>query len=424
MRPDAEPAVSLRTRFANPDRDIGKQFFAGTHRSRGADETLALLGRAAAGIGITRIANVTGLDRIGIPVVTVCRPRNRSLSVYQGKGLTLAAAKVSGTMESLERFCAEFLRPADFTGTPAEAAALAPIIPHDLWPLPLDASRHPDFLLGWMRGFDLLADKDVLVPYPAVHLDKRVPGPPGAEGFDNTSTGLAAGNTYAEAIVHGICEVIERDALTLWRLLPDFSRMMSQVSLATIEGAFVRPLLKAIEAAGLACAVFDLRSPTCVPAFVCRIAEFRKEGYRPADMVDGAGCHPCREIALARAITEAAQIRATAIAGSRNDFFRRHYRAPSEAEIDQVRASVETPAQGRAFDAGQSAEHGSSTADLAFLLDRLRPLVRHVVAVDLTHPAADHWPVVRVLVPELEDGEEMERYQPRERARRAYLGRL
>ena len=85
--------------------------------------------------------------------------------------------------------------------------------------------------------------------------------------------------------------------------------------------------------------------------------------------------------------------------------------------------SVDRPDAGRAFQACTSFAHGSAAADLKFLLERLRPCVKHVVAVDLTRPELG-WPVVRVLVPELEDGEEMARYQPRERARRAYLGRL
>ncbi len=388
------------------------------------------MGPTVEAIGITRVANVTGLDRIGIPVVMVCRPRNRSLSVYQGKGLTLTAAKVSGAMESLERFSAEYLRPPGLVGTPAEAASRAGVVAHDRWPLPLGGERDADVPIGWVRGFDLIAGANVLVPYPVLHLDKRRPGAPGSGGFDNTSTGLAAGNTYAEAIVHGLCEIIERDALTLWRLLPDFRRMLSRIALSSIEGPasieepLLHPLLAAIDDAGLACAVFDLKSETGVPAFVCRIAEFRGGFYRPADMVDGAGCHPRREIALVRAITEAAQIRATAIAGSRNDFFRRHYGSPDKAEVALVRASVDASEAGRRFVDCASFEHAGAAEDLAFLLDRLRPLVRHVIVVDLTHPAAGNWPVVRVLVPELEDGEEMECYRPRERARRAYLGRL
>ena len=43
----------------------------------------------------------------GVPVVTVVRPNARSLAVSQGKGLTLAAAKVSAIMEAAELYHAE-----------------------------------------------------------------------------------------------------------------------------------------------------------------------------------------------------------------------------------------------------------------------------------------------------------------------------
>ncbi len=51
-----------------------KSYREGTHRTVSPTETLARAGRFMPDLGITRIANVTGLDRIGIPVVMVCRP--------------------------------------------------------------------------------------------------------------------------------------------------------------------------------------------------------------------------------------------------------------------------------------------------------------------------------------------------------------
>ena len=61
----------------------------------------------AARMGITRIAVLTGLDSIGIPVVAAVRPNSRSIAVHQGKGATLAAAKASAVMEAVETYHAE-----------------------------------------------------------------------------------------------------------------------------------------------------------------------------------------------------------------------------------------------------------------------------------------------------------------------------
>lgn len=72
-----------------------------------AEETLARVKPLFPLFGITRVANVTGLDTIGIPVVMVNRPNSRGLAVSQGKGVTLAAAKASAVMESIESWHAE-----------------------------------------------------------------------------------------------------------------------------------------------------------------------------------------------------------------------------------------------------------------------------------------------------------------------------
>src|SRR5438270_10686599 len=91
--------------------DLGpKRFKAGTHRTVDPAETVARVRELMPLMGITRIANVTGLDFIGIPVVMVVRPNARSLAVSQGKGIDLPAAQASGLMESVEAFHAEHVR--------------------------------------------------------------------------------------------------------------------------------------------------------------------------------------------------------------------------------------------------------------------------------------------------------------------------
>src|SRR5271157_5039276 len=74
------------------------------------EETIARVKRFATAFGITRVANLTGLDRTGIPVVMVCRPNARSTAVFHGKGIDLAAAKASGLMEAIETWHAEHIQ--------------------------------------------------------------------------------------------------------------------------------------------------------------------------------------------------------------------------------------------------------------------------------------------------------------------------
>ena len=78
------------------------QFRLGTHRRQPPVATLAAIRPIAAHCGVTRLADVTGLDTIGIPVFQAIRPLARSLSVSQGKGVTRVAARVSALMEAIE----------------------------------------------------------------------------------------------------------------------------------------------------------------------------------------------------------------------------------------------------------------------------------------------------------------------------------
>ncbi len=84
-----------------------KRWREGTHRTRAPQQTLDAFRPLLARLGITRLANVTGLDRIGLPVCVAVRPNSRALATSQGKGETLPAAMASAMMESIETWHAE-----------------------------------------------------------------------------------------------------------------------------------------------------------------------------------------------------------------------------------------------------------------------------------------------------------------------------
>ena len=86
---------------------VPKEYRVGTHRALAPEETLFRVERFSKPMGITRVADVTGLDVIGIPVVMAIRPNSRAIAVAQGKGATLAAAKASAIMEAIEGYHAE-----------------------------------------------------------------------------------------------------------------------------------------------------------------------------------------------------------------------------------------------------------------------------------------------------------------------------
>lgn len=396
-----------------------KIFLRGTHRLVSPAETVERVLPMMRAVGITRVADVTGLDVIGIPVVMVCRPNARSVSVSQGKGLDLDAARASGLMESIEQWHAEhILRPLLFTA----AAELSPgrrLV--DLAGLPRLSigSFHPDHKMLWVEGEEIMDGGSLWLPLEVVHTDYTLPLPPGSGCFLTTSTGLASGNHRLEAVLHGVYEVIERDAVALWRAAGPARRSRTRVDVDTVDDPTCRDLLARFDRAGIAVGVWDASSDIGLPVFVAEIVDRDPHPGRVLYVSGGQGCHRSRAVALARALTEAAQSRLTAISGARDDLDRSSYEqlrssqriAAALAEIGELAGPL------RSFADASDGFSERLDEDLDVVLSALRGAgVGQVVVVDLTRPELG-LPVVRVVVPGLESMWEAPGYTPGPRAR-------
>ncbi len=416
----AEAGAMLAEAGARDGAEARKRFTLGTHRTCSPEETLARLQPLLPRMGITRIANVTGLDRTGVPVVMVVRPNARSVAVSQGKGLTLAAAKASGAMEAAELWHAEHitlpLKLASFDELRREHRVADP----DLLPHAAGGTFTPDLRLLWIEGEDLIGGGPVWLPFELVSADYTLPLPPGSGCFQASTNGLASGNHPLEAICHGLCEVIERDASTLWRLSGE-ARDRRAVDPDTVTDPACRRVLDCFAAADLAVRIWDTTSDLGVASFCCLVAE-RSGEY--ADPEYGNGCHPAREVALLRALTEAAQARTTYISGTRDDFpvdaWEASYR---RRRLDTMGTDLDTaPAPGAAFTGAPTFTAPTLAEDLAWLLARLRAAgINQAIAVDLGKESIG-LSVARIVVPGLESlYEEGGDYTPGPRARRLGL---
>ncbi len=352
-------------------------------------------------MGITRVSDITGLDRLGIPVVMVSRPNARSVSVSQGKGVDLVAAKASAVMESIETWHAERVRLPLRYGPAADLVSdgLAVV---DTGTLPRTGAAGFDehSPIFWIESRNLLDPSPIWVPYEMVSADYTVPQPPGAGYFAADTNGLASGNTLEEAICHALFEVIERDAESLWRYRPTRQQDARGVDMDSVDDPVCRELLARFASAGIEIRAWDVTSDTRVPCYLCLAIGHDADW---ADPEFGAGCHPAREIALARALTEAAQARTTFIAGSRDDIGaapyapdnRRRRRACCRALAARQRPSIR-------FGESPAFDHDHIGLDLAETLERLRAVgVEQVLVVDLARPGIG-LPVVKVIVPTLE----------------------
>ena len=374
----------------------------GTHRSESLDYTLKRALRLAPVMGITRIANVTGLDTVGIPVVMVCRPNSRSVAVSQGKGIDLASARASGVMEAVELYHAETITLPLRLATYEELRYQHSMVEVHELPRRSTSRFHPNLRILWCEGRELLSGAHVLVPYELVHTNYTTPLPDGHGCFLASSNGLASGNELIEAISHAICEVVERDATTLWKLRKE-EKQNDRLDLDSVDAPICQEILGKLERAGLSVAVWDITSDIRIATFACSIVPRDDNALWHRAVASGFGCHPAREIALIRALTEAAQTRLTLISGLRDDFRRETYEELLDPEvIGAARHRHLASTAVRRFDDVPTQDGATFEEDVAWELKCIRKARgRQVVVVDLTKPEFA-LPVVRVIVPGLE----------------------
>jgi YcaO-like protein with predicted kinase domain len=391
-----------------------KTFWRGTHRAAAPSETLARVRPFAAAMGITRLGNITGLDRIGIPVAIAVRPNSRSVSVSQGKGLDLPQAIASALMEACEGFHAEEIGPCRRAAYRALAADETVVDPAALClgASPFDADR----AISWAGGYDLLRHEPCWVPAEIVHTDYTLGQPDGY--FLAGSNGLASGNHLVEAVNAALYELVERDGVALWAVRPIGERAACALDLASVDDPGCRALLDKYDAAHIAVRVWDATTDIGIAAFLSEIRDLAPGDPTRLRRFHGSGCHADRAIALARALTEAAQTRLTYIAGVRDDLSPSEYSEAPGGDIgDALLDALAREAGPVLFRDIPSFAADDLASDLRWALARLAAAgMARAIAVDLTRTEFAV-PVVRLIVPGLEWDPHHPNYRPGRRAR-------
>ena len=366
-------------------------------------------------MGITRVADVTGLDTVGIPVVMVCRPNSRSVSVSQGKGSELIAARVSGLMESIEGFHAENIslpvRLLSFQDLSRQAEAIDP----ELLPRVDNSPYHPHLPMTWIESYDLISGRDIWLPFEMVHTNFTYPRPTGSGCFPASSNGLASGNSVDEATVHAICEVVERDAISLWHQFDSARIDATSIDPSSIHDPLCIGTLEKLDLAQLDTFIWDITSDTGVPTYISVILQ-RGSGSQHIGL--GSGTHLSRSVALLRALHEAVQVRTTYIVGARDDITLDEYTETGiGAKIRFFMDKIEQSSFTHHFDRIQDLDTEFMSQDLDVLLDRLQGIgIQNVLRVDLSKTEFNI-PVVRVVIPGLEPPHDDDGYVPGARAR-------
>lgn len=398
---------------------------SGNHRVVPPRETCRRVRPIMRVIGVTRLADVTGLDYVGIPVWAAVRPipEGSSISVQNGKGPTRMQARAGAMMEAIEHYCCERppleLRYASYSSLRRTASAIDPRS------LLLDpkAGYTETLPLPWLSGTDLRSGDRMWVPACAV-LKPRA-GDRAPQVFRGSTNGLASGNTIEEAVCHGLAEVIERDAWTLaivrGMLVPRIRTLAAAVrsggachpsvienatpegqlfpiiDLETLPDVALR-LAGQFAAAGVRLVIREITTDVGVPTFVA--AGWETPGAARVHFHAGLGTHPDARVAVTRALTELAQSRLTIFQGVREDIDKI---AERDGSVDRPSHSLWL-ADGplKSFDAVRTYPSSDILQDIRFMARQLASAgLERIIVVDLTRSEVGV-PVVKVIVPGLE----------------------
>lgn len=352
------------------------------------------------GLGITRIGDITGLDVLGVPVVQVVRPHSLSNSVSQGKGHTLVDAAISAILESAESFCAERLEQFHPIVTTANALNVSTLqFERHLWDGELADWR--DVETDWIAAENLLDGRMAMVPLELVHTAYVFPPSPRDGLFIPTTTGLAAAFSEEDAVVHGILECVERDAVARAHGTHGFLQKQ-RVDPESLGSEALCKLVETLRASGFLAGFWHAPSSTGIPVIWCHLMEDGEVSTAilpyPAEG-SAAGINPAA--AAFHAYHEAAQSRLAAISGARDDLTRRAYpRYPDWQKIIRHRRLLAEKVEHREIDSADW-EHGDSRDLLPRLLDALATCgIQAIYKVSLDASGLDGLAAVKILVPE------------------------
>jgi ribosomal protein S12 methylthiotransferase accessory factor len=261
-----------------------------------------------------------------------------------------------------------------------------------------------------VKGYDLIEGEDIWVPASAVFHPydptKDLPL------FRTNTNGLATGNNMEEAVLHAMCEVIERDAWSICesRRLPLGDVVVEEDCPVVIE------LLERFRCQGVEFHLKDLTSDVGIPTIAAEADDTRLKDPELLNL--GVGTHLSPRVAAIRALTEVAQSRCTQIHGAREDTTKADLnRMVGYERMKRLNAMYFSPSTEVRMSDFSEFDTKDILEDIEVVLDHLLESgFEQVIAVELTRPELGI-PVVRMIIPGMEIyAMDMDRAGPRLRA--------
>jgi ribosomal protein S12 methylthiotransferase accessory factor len=178
--------------------------------------------------------------------------------------------------------------------------------------LPLLSYEPDKTRLDWVKATEVTDDQEYMVPVNAIY-HPYIPLE-GSVLFKSNTNGLASGNRIEEAVYHGITEVVERDA---WSIFEAKKEPKRQVVCDGTENPLIRSMMDKFVSAKIDVKLLDLTADVDITTIAAVSDDTVLKD--PALLSLGVGTHLNPEVAVIRALTEVAQSRATQIHGTRED---------------------------------------------------------------------------------------------------------
>ena len=319
-----------------------------------------------------------------------------------GKGRTVPQARASALGEAIERYCSQYEGyETRFRATFTEIGGVA-IHPYDLmgfserqyrdreaWrekgdtayvPDPYDAARPID----WSPAWSLTQDRWRLIPSAFAYY--AYPREGGGDVCRGCSNGVAAGNCLEEAVMQGVFELVERDAMAMWWY---HKLRKPALDLRDFESPFVSAVGAAMNQKGMLLEVLDLTTDLGIPVFSANLFNRGEELHFKSI---GLGCHRDPRIALERAVSELGQ---SWTIPDWDAYSLKFQKTPLSRECFLQADHNQTPKRYSDFSSERRDDFLDDIEDVKRLLSE-RGL--ELLVIDLTRPDIG-FPVARVIIP-------------------------
>ncbi len=371
-------------------KDSFKKYSHDQDKTRTPDQTISWVRERLSRLDMDVLAKTVRIDtgRLDIPVfISLCgedATRLTGTKKQMGKGATAQQSEASALMELMERFSFfsfieqfpfPLMKYKELDDFAVSVEDLKKSIYDTRTPTELCLKFLEDLPLRWVKAWNITLGREQWVPIDWFYMINEYNGP-------------ASGNTLEEAILQGLCEVVERH---VGSIVSNDMTVTPEIDMDSIHDPAAIELVNKFRANGIELFVRDISLDTGVPT-VAVLAYDPSTFPERSEIVFTAGTTSNPEKSLCRALTEVAQL-----AG---DFqSRTSYRPtlPKYASLEEAAYLMKSNGK-RSILEMSNHDDNNIRVEIERCVAALSKTDLHVLAINVTHPRLQV-PAVYTIIP-------------------------